>query len=138
MTERVTGFILLTVGILIILFSAFGVYNVFSGRQKPFPLFNMPGISIDASSIVGSDLPPGASSSLKPGGSKIELVQAQVLNDSSNILAYLFFMGFVASIGYKIGALGAMLARPVVVKLKTPNGELVSEDSSEREGSSKK
>ena len=38
-------------------------------------------------------------------------------------------MGFIASVGYKIGSLGAMLARPVVVKLKTKDGEVVSGDS---------
>jgi len=133
MSERVTGFILLAIGIGIICFSAINVFSVFTGKLKPYALFNFPSITLDASNLVGSDLPPEDANALKSGGNapKLELVQASVLNDTGNIFAHLLLMGFIASIGYKIGSLGAMLARPLVVKLKTKNGEILSENSSE-------
>ena len=125
MTERVSGFALIILGIVIIVLAAFSVYSVFSGKSKPFALFNFPAISLDASSLIGSDAPPEARDALRASGQApmLELVPADILNKTSNTLAHLLLMGFIASVGYKIGSLGALLARPVVVKLKTKNAE---------------
>ena len=132
MTERVSGFALLAVGIAIIVLAAFSVFNVFSGRSEPVSPFSFPAVSLDASSLIGSDAPPEAREALRASGQtpKLELIPADILNKTSNTLAHLLLMGFIASIGYKIGSLGAMLARPVIVKLKTKNGEISTEDSS--------
>ena len=131
MTEKASGFVLLIVGIVIIILSAFSVFSVFSGKMEPVNLFSFPAISLDASNLIGSDAPPEAREALKASGQapKLELIPADILNKTSNTMAHLLLMGFIASVGYKIGSLGAMLARPVVVKLKTKDGEVVSGDS---------
>lgn len=131
MTERASGLILILGGIVIIILAAFSVGMVFSGKSKPASLFNFPAISLDTTSLIGSDASPEAREALKATGQapKLELIPADILNQTSNILAHLLLMGFVAGVGYKIGSLGTMLARPVIVKLKTKNSELISEDS---------
>jgi len=131
-TERISGFILIIAGIVIIIVAASLVIKVFTGKAEPASVFNFSSISLDASNLVGSDAPPEAKEALKASGQapKLELIPADILNKTSNLLAHLLLMGFVASIGYKIGSLGAMLARPVIVKLKTKEGEIVSEDAS--------
>ena len=131
MTEKASGFVLLIVGILIIIVAAFSVFSVFSGKTEPVNLFSFSAISLDASNLIGSDAPPEAREALKASGQapKLELIPADILNKTSNTMAHLLLMGFIASVGYKIGSLGAMLARPIVVKLKTKDGEVVSGDS---------
>jgi len=47
-----------------------------------------------------------------------ELISSDLLNESSNLAAHLFLMGFMASIGYKIGSLGIQMLRPIVVKVR--------------------
>jgi len=120
MTEKVSGFGLLICGIAIIVFSGFSVVSVFSGKSKPVNLFTFSSISLDASSLIGSDAPPEAREALKLSGQapKLELIPAEIINQTSNTMAHLLLMGFIASIGYKIGSLGTLLARPINVKLK--------------------
>ncbi len=98
MSEKITGYILLFVGIFLIIVSAFSVFNVFTGKTKPFELFQMPGISLD---VVGQ---------------KTEIVSAAMINDSSNLFVHLLLMGFIASTGQKLASLGVQLVRPIVIK----------------------
>jgi hypothetical protein len=108
MTEKVVGYILLVGGILLILFSGYSVYSVFTKRAQPTQLFNFEGISLNVSQPI-----PGVKEV-----PKTELISGNILNDSSNIFAHLFLMGFVAATGYKLASIGAMLVRPIKVKLK--------------------
>lgn len=114
MSEKVIGYILLSGGLLVIVFCGVNVYLVFSGQIPPVQLFSGPGISFDPTSLFG-----GAASGFvaKPQ----ELVPAETLNKTSNIFAHIFLMGFLASIGYKLAALGVQLVRPIVVKIKEKN-----------------
>ena len=109
MSEKIVGYTLLCCGIAIILVSAFNVYFVFTGQAQPVHLFNFPAISLDMSKSLGVVLPAS-----KP----TELVPADMLNQTSNVFAHLFLMGFIASIGEKLASLGVQLVRPIVVKLK--------------------
>ena len=131
-SEKLTGYTLLAVGVLTIIYAAFSVYQVFTKRVDPINLFNFPAISIDTSQIISSQisqdsLPPElaqmlaksatqqASASAKP----TEILSADMINQTSNVFAHLFLMGFVASIGHKLAGLGVMLLRPVEVKVRT-------------------
>lgn len=123
---KITGYILLIIGILTILLSGLSVYQVFTKRTNPIDLFNFSGISIDTSKIGQqidtTSLPPSAQELIKTNSQtpqKTEILPAEVLNQTSNIFAHLFLMGFIASIGYKLAGLGVMLLRPVEVKVKT-------------------
>ena len=109
MSEKIIGYTLLVCGIAIILFTAFNVYFVFTKQAQSIQLFNFPAISLDMSQSLGVPLPKS-----KP----TELISADILNQSSNVFAHLFLMGFIASIGQKLANLGVQLVRPIVVKLK--------------------
>lgn len=111
MTEKVTGYLLLGLGLVIILISALNIYLIFTGKTHPVQIFNFSGISLDLSSTLG--LP---STGLKTAPS--ELVSPALLNDTTNLFAHLFLVGFFVNVGGKIASLGIELLRPVVVKLK--------------------
>lgn len=123
MSEKITGYLLLAVGILVILFAAYSVIMVFTKQAQPVKLFNMEGISLDASMFMPKDLPPDAAKLLQQGtgSQKVPVISPELINEPLNLYAYLFFMGFIATIGYKIASLGTMLIRPVVVKMKATN-----------------
>lgn len=117
MSEKITGYSLLVTGVMIILVALLLVYQVFTKQTQPAHLFSFPGISIDLSKIVASQLPKDVT---LPAGTAMEqeIIPAKVVNDSANIAAHLFLMGFVASVGYKIASLGVLMLRPVVVRVK--------------------
>jgi hypothetical protein len=101
MNEKILGYSLVILGIAVILFAGVSVYSVFTGRTKPFGLFNFPSISIDI-----------------PQAGKTEVISARTLNDSSDMIAYVVLMSFIAGIGSRLSTIGAMLVRPINVKLK--------------------
>lgn len=110
MSEKVVGYSLLAIGIVIILFSALSVYMVFTKRVMPIDLFSFPGISVE--------VPRENTDATTQSTQKTELISPAMLNESSNLFAHLMLMGFMASIGSKIAAIGVSMVRPIVVKLK--------------------
>ena len=127
MKEKVIGYSLLTVGILIILYAAFSVYSVFTKKQNPQDVFNLPGISLDLSGLVGSDLSPEERALMKEKNinTKAELISPEVLNTPLNYTFHILFMGFIASIGFKIANLGTLMVRPIKVNLKEEKSVLL-------------
>ena len=121
MSEKVVGYSLLAVGIVVILDSALSVYMVFTKRVTPIDLFSFPGISVD--------VPRENTDSTTQSTQKTELISSAMLNESSNLFAHLMLMGFMASNGSKIAAIGVSMVRPIVVKLKAKE-EVVNYPSS--------
>ncbi len=117
LSEKVTGYLMLVVGLLVIFAAVFSVYQVFTKQAMPINLFSFPGISIDLSKVVASQLPQDVS---LPQGTQMqqEVIPSKMINDSANIAAHLFFMGFVASAGYKVASLGVEMLRPIQVKVR--------------------
>lgn len=123
MSERIVGYSLLVVGILTILISGLSVYQVFTKKSEPVQLFNFPAVSLNLGSLLGSGegLTGEQQAALQRQKSQIkpqEIVSANLLNDTSNLAAHMFLMGFLATIGYKISSLGIQLLRPINVRLK--------------------
>lgn len=125
MSEKIAGYILLVIGILIMLAGALSVYKVFTKEQAPIQLFNYPGISIDTSQMLSSSLPPELQSLVinptqkKTGPApKTELISSVMLNETANLTAHFILMGFFINLGYKLASLGVNLLRPVVVNYK--------------------
>lgn len=114
MNERVTGYILLGVGICIMLFALGNIFLVFTSKIQPITLFDAKGTSFDLNSLL-PQLPQEASSG-KPAG--MQLISPQTINQVLNVSTHFFLMSFVMTFGYKLASLGVMLIRPVVVKLK--------------------
>lgn len=117
MPEKIIGYALLIIGIVIIVFSAISVWGVFTKKVQPVQLFNFKGVSLDLGGVISQNLPQEAKSLVKPSA-PTEIISADFINDSSNIFAHLILMGFLASIGFKLASLGVMMIRPIVVKLK--------------------
>ena len=131
MTEKILGYLLLTIGIITIVLSGASVYSVFTKKSTPVAVFNFKSISIDMGQLLPSNLsipenlPPEVASLLKSEDQptnktqKAEILPAEILNTTSNLFAHLLLMGFIASIGFKLASLGIMLVRPIKVKLNT-------------------
>lgn len=125
---KISGYTLLVVGIALILWSVFSVYQVFTGKTRAYNLFNFDAIGLDLASLVPvpeidtSQLPDGVELPARyvspQTDQKTEIVSSSLLNDTTNIIFHLMLMGFVAGGGYKLASLGTMLVRPVKVNLK--------------------
>ena len=105
---------LIAIGIALILISAASVYMVFTGRANPYPLFDFPPIGFGADQLLNTQTVPKQLVSQE----KVELISSDLLNNTSNITAHLFLMGFLASIGGRLANIGTMLVRPISVKLQ--------------------
>ena len=122
MTEKVLGYILLTIGLIIITFTAWNVWQVFAGKAEPVQVFNFEGISIDPSKFAPQvNLPEGMEglvSQRTPTSQPIEFITPEYLNDTANLFAHVMLMGFIANIGGRFASIGTQLMRPIEVKLR--------------------
>jgi len=118
--EKILGYLLLAIGLVVIIYAGYSVSSVFSGKTKPFNLFNLEGISIDLKGFIGGGTPTESGQQLEndDGTQKSEIISSELVNEPLNVTFYLLFMGFVASIGFKVASLGVMLVRPIKVKMK--------------------
>jgi hypothetical protein len=126
MNEKIVGYIMLGTGILLIFYALFSIFRIFTGKSVGYNLFDLEGISLDLSSMVGSDLSPAERAALANQGGmpqlKTEIIDSDLINKPLNLLSNLMLMGFVASIGQKLASIGAMLVRPINVKLREEGG----------------
>lgn len=119
MNEKIFGYFLLTVGIVIMFFSAFSVYRVFVGKSQPFPVFHISSVSIDFNQLLGGFLPPEVvSQTAKRPVQKTEVLPADAMNKLFNLLSTLMLYGFLLSFGEKIASLGVELIRPIKVTVR--------------------
>jgi hypothetical protein len=117
MSEKITGYSLIAVGLILILFSAFSVYGVFANDARPIQFFNLSNSSLTVPLPTDQQVAPGA----KPQTVDIELADVlpfEALNKPLNALAHLVLMAFLGSVGLKIATIGVMLVRPIKVNLK--------------------
>ncbi|OGM20232.1 hypothetical protein A2955_01845 [Candidatus Woesebacteria bacterium RIFCSPLOWO2_01_FULL_37_19] len=119
MSERVLGYVLIVVGLIVIIFTAVNIYFVFTKKSEPVTIFNLPSISIDMSNLVGSEATPEQVADLKQSGKlKTELISSDVLNRPMNLIAHILLMSFMLNVGFKISSLGINLVRPIKVNLR--------------------
>ena len=117
MYDKAIGYTLLGLGIIIIFLAFFSAFQVATGENQPYRIFNSEGISIDLSKLLENPTPP-ATTTASPAAYQTELISADVLNKPMNFVAYFIFMGFIASIGHKISLIGVYLIRPINVQVK--------------------
>lgn len=123
MTEKILGYILITIGVFIILFSGFNIHQVFTKQILPVQFFNFNGISLDATQLLAGSLPAELNQNLPKNGSKMEIIPGNIINDNSNLFAHLLIVGVFINVGYKLASIGTQLVRPINVKLKTQETE---------------
>lgn len=126
MTERTTGYILLVVGILVMIYSTWQIINVFTGKAKPIQVVNYeaPEQSVNTNDILGQ-LQRGNSGSLPMP----QLFDPDALNEIINLSIYYFIMQFLLGLGYKFSSLGVSMLRPIVVQVKNKQLEQVVEEN---------
>lgn len=124
---KIIGYTLLSMGIFVIVFSGMNVYQVFTRQATPINLFNFPGITVGLDQLAGAELPAAQRQQLKESGNSVEIIPADVLNQTSNLIAHLFLMGFIGGVGAKIGKLGVYMIRPIRVILRNEDGKKAKE-----------
>lgn len=110
MKEKVIGYILLALGVVTIIVAAVSVVFVFTGSTKPIELIDQKinlgfNVSLPGETGDNTQVP-------------VKMNQLQPIIHLANLFGYLIFMGFIASIGYKIALIGVQLIRPIVIKAK--------------------
>ncbi len=118
MTEKIIGYLLLSAGLLVMVFSSVNLLLVFAGKAEPVQLFHFNSVSLDLGQMLSAQLPAAARSGIQTTTAPAELIPADMINQISNVTIHLFLMGFLVSVGQKIASLGVELLRPVTIKVK--------------------
>ncbi len=103
---KALGYGLLIAGLIMIIFSVFSMYGVYTGATPPPSVIKMNSVSISLPTNPG--MPP---------------VQTELIsgNDSSKLVnmgIWFALMSFVASAGGRIGSLGVQMIREIKVEVK--------------------
>lgn len=124
MNEKVIGYLLLVVGLIIMVYSVIDMIMVFTDKKEPVSLFNISSDkasgSLDINNLISQlqQNNPELTNQTIPQP-KIDILPPEVLNKTLNISVHFFFMTFVLGFGYKLSSLGIQLIRPINVKLKS-------------------
>ena len=116
MSEKIIGYLLLLVGIVIIALAAINVYLVFTKKAQPVPLFTFAAISIDMSKLLAGNLPPEMRD--KVPAIQQQIISSDMVNQPMNLFAHTVLMGFLVTVGLKLAQIGTMLLRPIIVHVK--------------------
>ena len=126
--HMIWGYLLLFTGVMIIFVASLQVYGLYKGTVPITPIFKFPGIKLYLASLqpkmdngaiaemarkAGVEVPKMAE---LPPMEPTEIFSAEMINQSSNLGAFVFFMGFAVNVGYKVSSLGVKLIRPLYVK----------------------
>jgi hypothetical protein len=101
--EKIVGYILLAAGVIVIFFSIYQMWIVFTGGSPAPKLFNFADVSI-----------PGAQ------GQNILLISGQELSKLADLAFWYILMFFIVWAGGKIASLGVDLLREIKVEIKEP------------------
>jgi len=103
-TEKIIGYALLTLGVILLLFSIFEMVNVYTGNTPPPKLFSLSDISLP----LGQD------------GTSVSLMQGAQLSQLPNLFFWFILMGFVLLAGGKIASLGVSMVKDIKVEIREP------------------
>lgn len=116
---KLIGYGLLITGLVIIALTGFNLYSILQGNTRAFNYFNFPPIELSTESLIGADLSTQERELVKQqsGGEfpKMEIASAELLNETSNLLAHLFIIGTIITLGARISSIGVQMIRPVKV-----------------------
>jgi hypothetical protein len=118
MSEKIVGYILLGIGILVMCLSVGYVWMVFTNKMPPVTIIQAKSIELDFTQAL-SNISSGQQLGSSAGG--MELFSGNDLSKTINLSITFFFMTFVMLFGFRIASLGVMLMRPIVVKMKEAN-----------------
>jgi len=101
--EKIFGYILLTIGVIFLVFSIVEMLMVYSGNSPPPNLIILQDISM-----------PG------DNGTSITLIQGNQINQIANLFFWFLLMLFVLFAGGKIASLGVNMVKDIKVEVKEP------------------
>jgi len=110
MTEKLIGYLLLVIGVVVILVSAFSVYQVLTAKAQP-AVFVKPGPSV-------LNIPITVAPGLPPVNIPLELDKILPVMSLTNTFIHLMLMGFLVNVGFRLASLGTSLVRPIVIRTK--------------------
>ncbi len=121
MKEKVIGYSLVGVGLIIMIFCVINVVMVFTNKAEPFPVFNTSENKSSAFNIndIASQINSGNPNALNQALPKFDILPPGVLDKTLNFSTHFFLMSFVLGFGYKIASLGMQFVRPINVKLRS-------------------
>ncbi|QQS44469.1 hypothetical protein IPM65_02635 [Candidatus Roizmanbacteria bacterium] len=141
MSERIIGYTLLGIGIIMIIITTFQIFSVFTGKATPIQVFKVEKTSAKtqpSTTDLLEKLQQGDISALLDSGSGsipgLEVISPEAIYKMLNITVYYFLMMFLLNVGYKIASLGIQMVRPV--KVEVINNKLASMMSQSEEQSS--
>lgn len=128
--EKILGYILLAVGILIIALSTLYAVSVLTGNIKPVKVFELKapeipipsvGQNLDTTALQNSGVPSQVLDSLKPkqgAQSGVKIIPDEAFSDLVNMfIAYILVM-ILASSGSKFATIGVQLIKEIKVQAK--------------------
>ena len=127
-SEKIIGYVLLLVGLLMIFGATYSVFSVLTGKAIPPKVFDVeaPSFQLPTESAPSIEMPEGAS---LPAGLKInqgpsrnapsvKLIPDEVFNGVLNIGLFYLAMMFLASSGLKVSEIGVKLIKDIKVQIK--------------------
>lgn len=124
MTERTTGYSLIIIGIIIMIFATIQIISVFTGRANPISFFQYEEKSSSNSNLDVNSLLNQLQKSSEVSGLNIDstpnfqLFDPKLINQILNLAVYYLIMQFLLSLGFKFASLGVQLVRPIHVNMK--------------------
>lgn len=123
MDEKLSGYILLALGIIIMVFSILQLGLLITRIIKPFPTFKFTQVFIaleegkEAVQRQQGVTLTKEQQLLEQIQSKQAIISPDVVNEVLNFAVYFFFMAFLIQVGNRIATLGTNLLKPTTIKV---------------------
>jgi hypothetical protein len=114
--EKIVGYVLLAIGVILIFFSIYQMMNVFTGASPPPSLFSFSDIYF-----------PGAE------GRNTLMISGKELNKLAAMAFWYLLMFFIMWAGGKIASLGVNLIREIKVEVKEPLEKIEEKETEKTE-----
>lgn len=101
-TEKIIGYTLLILGVILLIFSIYEMVNVYTGNASPPNLFNLSDVSLPTDQA----------------GTTITLISGAQLSQLPNLFFWFILMGFLLFAGGKIASLGVSMIKDIKVEIK--------------------
>ena len=101
-TEKIIGYTLLILGVILLLFSIVEMVNVYTGNASPPNLLSLSDISIP----------------LGQNGTNVSLIHGAQVSQVANLFFWFILMGFLLFAGGKIASLGVNMIKDIKVEIR--------------------
>lgn len=124
MSERVVGYCFLIIGVLVMIFSVYYLFLVFTNKATPLKAFHPDPFSNQQQTYNPQDLLTNPSAVTQMQTALITQVLEKQMDKTWDTAATGFLMYFIMLLGFRLSTLGVQLIRPIQVKLRTKEVEV--------------